>query len=429
MDNTLLVTAIFTNFIFTIVLWKFFEYQFDLKDKKNYMFFFIFIVYFVLRLLVEFNFEGIYRYIGNGIITLALAVFYKPIKKSFILIMIFITVSILSDRFVLSYLSIGFGNEFFGAYGLRYLIGEKLLIMTISVSCMGFISNTLKNIDIVEIPFIQLFIILLFTSGNVYLFEYIRLSNASIFGLKVESLIALLIQGFLSVMIFYVYIRLFEFQKLKEMNKSLNIKIEAYHHQNALIVESENRVRETKHNLKNTLINVRNALQNNNLKLTEELLDKQIGSINQDAVLSRSGNVLIDGMINLKGNIALYKGINIKVDTQIATISTEMENDVGIIIGIALDNAIEASEKVIKDAYIDISVIAKNGIVQIVLENSYKDEIKRNKNGAIISSKNNDNHGFGLISIRRLCNKHSGSMDVTTDDNIFTLNLLLYDHE
>ena len=82
-----------------------------------------------------------------------------------------------------------------------------------------------------------------------------------------------------------------------------------------------------------------------------------------------------------------------------------LDEDLCVVLGNMLDNAIEASEKV-TDRWINVSIgLRKNGLV-IVVENSFDGIIKKNIHGNIISIKENkEHHGYGLKSIRKTVEK------------------------
>ena len=97
----------------------------------------------------------------------------------------------------------------------------------------------------------------------------------------------------------------------------------------------------------------------------------------------------------------------------------EKYEDLCVVLGNMLDNAIEASEKV-TDRWINVSIgLRKNGLV-IVVENSFDGIIKKNIHGNIISIKENkEHHGYGLKSIRKTVEKYDGELVVEIRGNIF----------
>ena len=101
--------------------------------------------------------------------------------------------------------------------------------------------------------------------------------------------------------------------------------------------------------------------------------------------------------------------------------------DLYTLFGNALDNAIEASEQV-PDAdarNISVTVQKRLGAVFIQVENYFAHDLRKDKERIISTKKDARNHGFGLESIRQIAMRYGGSMDISTEDNLFTLSILL----
>ena len=101
--------------------------------------------------------------------------------------------------------------------------------------------------------------------------------------------------------------------------------------------------------------------------------------------------------------------------------------DLYTLFGNALDNAIEASEQVPDADARNISVTAQKrlGAVFIQVENYFAHDLRKDKERIISTKKDARNHGFGLESIRQIAMRYGGSMDISTEDNLFTLSILL----
>lgn len=101
--------------------------------------------------------------------------------------------------------------------------------------------------------------------------------------------------------------------------------------------------------------------------------------------------------------------------------------DLYTLFGNALDNAIEASEQVPDPEARNISVtVRKNyGGIFILIENYFAHDLRK-KNDRILSTKKDArNHGFGLESIRRIAARYGGSVDISAEENVFSLSILL----
>ena len=101
------------------------------------------------------------------------------------------------------------------------------------------------------------------------------------------------------------------------------------------------------------------------------------------------------------------------------------EIDLAIILGNALDNAIEAADKITEQDERKVSLTIKlhNNQIIIVVKNKVTtdvntDDLKTNK-------KDVDYHGFGILSIKNLAKKYEGNVMFSCEDNTFQIYIVL----
>ena len=106
-------------------------------------------------------------------------------------------------------------------------------------------------------------------------------------------------------------------------------------------------------------------------------------------------------------------------------ISFMEEEDIYSLFGNIIDNAIDAVKELEEDKRIIILKIKAIGnLVSISSKNSFSGEIKM-VNGLPKTSKGDSAyHGFGLQSVKMICAKYDGSMEIDAENNIFRINLL-----
>ena len=63
------------------------------------------------------------------------------------------------------------------------------------------------------------------------------------------------------------------------------------------------------------------------------------------------------------------------------------------------------------------------------LKSDFDGEIKRNKNHEIISTKSEKNHGLGLPRIKSIIENSGGVLQITSENNIFSVHIMLPDKE
>lgn len=101
--------------------------------------------------------------------------------------------------------------------------------------------------------------------------------------------------------------------------------------------------------------------------------------------------------------------------------------DLCVIVGNALDNAIEAVEKLPPDKReIHVKISRSGGMVLLCFHNYYTGALKQSAGGFYQTSKpDSKNHGYGLKGISRLIDKYDGSLAIETAGSEFTLNILI----
>lgn len=100
--------------------------------------------------------------------------------------------------------------------------------------------------------------------------------------------------------------------------------------------------------------------------------------------------------------------------------------DMYTLFGNALDNAIEASMSLPEEVRnVSVTVRRQMGSVFIQVENYFSRPL-RMEGGKLLSTKKDAvNHGYGLESIRQVAARYGGTVDISTQEDIFTLSILL----
>lgn len=102
-------------------------------------------------------------------------------------------------------------------------------------------------------------------------------------------------------------------------------------------------------------------------------------------------------------------------------------SDIYSLFGNAIDNAIEAVEKIEEDdkRCISVSIKESKGMVISHFENNYSGKLDFLDGLPLTTKRDKQYHGFGMKSIKMLVEKYSGYISITSDDNVFSLNILI----
>lgn len=200
-----------------------------------------------------------------------------------------------------------------------------------------------------------------------------------------------------------------------------------YINQYLMTKEAQEEAYKFQHDIKNILLGMRAAIQSGEgANLCE--VDKLLGQINGAAGVSNSGNIIIDSIINYKRQVADRHKILFHLDINIPPQLNLDTTALSVILGNALDNAIEAcSDKRNPARYIKIHMHYLNESLFIRIQNPYVNEIHTNRYGEICSTKSNTTtHGIGLKSIQKIVEDSQGIMEIEYSNNLFQIEVVLF---
>ena len=140
----------------------------------------------------------------------------------------------------------------------------------------------------------------------------------------------------------------------------------------------------------------------------------------------KTGSNVLDALLFKKYSLAGEEGIKIYTEFLSDFSSCRFSDyDLCGIFSNILDNAFEACSKLEDDKkFVTLSVKEQMNMVCIICENPYS-EIKKTSEGFITLKPDRSTHGLGLKRILRIAEKYGGSVETETEDNIFTVSVLM----
>lgn len=140
----------------------------------------------------------------------------------------------------------------------------------------------------------------------------------------------------------------------------------------------------------------------------------------------KTGNKMTDAILNSKISLAREKKVKVIAEVQIITALTTPEIDLCIILGNLFDNALEASLALPESArQIRIYMTMKqNNQLYLSFTNVTATKKQIKEQGRFKTTKGK-NHGFGLIRIDHIVERHSGYINRNSEDGAFSTEILL----
>lgn len=206
-----------------------------------------------------------------------------------------------------------------------------------------------------------------------------------------------------------------ENQNEKQQLQKLQVQYQMYKDKQ----KDEERVRAIYHDMKNHLLVLQ--AQSANQAGSQEMIRSIQEQLSAYESYYHTRNSFLDIILREKKKAADERNVDFHVDVDFSKGSFIQGLDISTIFGNALDNAIEACEKLPEeDRFITVRAGVKNQFLIIQIENAAKEV------AAETTSKPDDFlHGFGKKNIRRTVEKYGGQCQWAFEQGVYTLSVLI----
>lgn len=225
-----------------------------------------------------------------------------------------------------------------------------------------------------------------------------------------------------SILVIGIHLGLFEMSAIEQRLIIMEQMEQAKWEQQQLSRELIEQINIKSHDLKQQI----NILLSENPQKREKLLSDLMQTLEAYDSMVRTGNSYLDTLLTEKSLICLRHNIRCTyiVDGQSLAFMDPM--DIARLFGNALDNSIE-SVKLYEDSekrFINLNVSRQGHLLLVHVENYFDGKVSF-KNGLPETTKDNKNvHGFGTKSIQSVVEKYHGNMNIRTENQLFTLDIL-----
>ena len=206
----------------------------------------------------------------------------------------------------------------------------------------------------------------------------------------------------------------------KELNRQIDQQKGYYH----ALTEQVLAEREARHNFRHQVAAIKGFLDKNDMEglrgYCDDLELEEMGKV----TIPYTGNAAADGVLYHYGCIARAKNIEFSVCCYLKDIAIP-DTDFCTILGNALDNAVTAAGQYDGKRFIEVATEKKHDMLLITVDNSF-DGILFQENGKIYSKKRqNKQEGIGILSMKKLCEKHGGASRFEAVGNRFQASFIL----
>lgn len=418
------IIYLISNIFATYIVFKFMNIFFDRSETNKKRELILYILYFIIIGMTYITFDNrILNLVVNLILFFVLTLNYTATHKRRILTIIYIYAILMTAETVtvviFSVLKINAVSQGIDMELILALIVSKI-ISYIIVLVLGNLKMLKANTKISPIHWIAVFIIPISTLFSTAIFTLEKNQNDSI-----QVFISIAFLFLINIFVFYLYdilLKSYEKNRERQLLKQQN---NAYSQQLDIMTHSQQNLAITRHDMKSHLSAMWGLIEKGEKSSALDYMQNTLKALDNDEEYAKSGNVGIDSILNYKIRTAISKKIDVDLILQVPEKLNIQPYDLVAIIGNVFDNAIEAVSKLSKERKIKINISFSRNVLYINIINPFKGELIY-KGNELVSTNNTENHGYGLESVRRSLRKYNGNMNIDHENNIFNLNIILY---
>ena len=242
------------------------------------------------------------------------------------------------------------------------------------------------------------------------------------------KLSAILISGcmlMINISVFYLYNILIENYINLRDNDLYKQQTYAYQNQLEVIMESGNRVRALRHDMKNHILALQALVQRKEAEEMNRYLESMKDFMTNPEEYVKTGSDSVDSLLNYKIQKA-HEVLNV-VETKIS-IPQQLRLrsfDLNVLLGNLLDNAIDASMQT-EEKKLNITIKLDKGVLFLYICNSCQ-RIADGRSGFLETTKEDKtNHGIGLKNVRRIVEKYHGDLAFQYENNFMETDVMMY---
>jgi hypothetical protein len=231
--------------------------------------------------------------------------------------------------------------------------------------------------------------------------------------------ILLLISGMILVIMKYIY-QIGILEQEQRLQRQLEQERAS---QYAFSKENADMINRKYHDLKHQLLALEQASEGER----QEMLRQTRENVAFYDAHIETGNEALDTILTEKSMVCANRGIKISYNVSAENLDQIRLLDLYTLLGNALDNAIECVSALRDEDKRTISVTVSNrgSMIYLATENYYEGTLQMKNGYPVTNKKDKENHGFGVQSMEHIARTYGGSMRITTDNQIFRLQLLL----
>lgn len=225
-----------------------------------------------------------------------------------------------------------------------------------------------------------------------------------------------------------IYIQLAQGLQMKKSVHFYRKQLELFKQEKELEENAMKEIRQLRHDMKQRLIFLHSLLTNGEIQAAQQVLEEMTGeALERGRLESRTGNMVVDSLVNHAWKAAQKEGILFHSDIRPMPDLPIKDVDLSVLLGNALDNAIEASGRM-RNGKKEIWIFGgyEKGCLFFQVKNRYEGKLQMSWDKRIFTQKKEKGHGIGLYSMERIAQKYNGSVEVKQEEQgIFLVEMFI----
>ena len=315
------------------------------------------------------------------------------------------------------------------------LLDSILLNLLFLILFFAFAAMAARFLKYIKAQIPMHMIILLMTIPCISTIGFLLLLTDDIKNIRIISFSSLLIRTI--VILCILYANFVEFYLFKMVVNHLNtnaeieilrvqMQVQGRFYQN--LKEEQTETKKIRHDMKHQIMAIDILIQQRKYQEVEDVLGEILRKfdIQESSISIESGNPQLDAILSLKCTQARKAGVQVESKVMVASGLRLPFLDLCILLGNAMDNAIEACQKLTPEKrLIELEMGSSHQTIWINIVNPISEITEQEFKADVTDKQDKNDHGFGLKSISYIAEKYNGLSKVKIESHRFCLKVVL----
>jgi two-component system, LytTR family, sensor histidine kinase AgrC len=310
--------------------------------------------------------------------------------------------------------------------------GESLeMVLIISIIVDYLIILIVGNIYSIkkgeQISLLQWLVVIAIPLSTIVVIQLIYISDNIISDHIILTIISIALLLLSNLAAFYLFDFIVKSYRIQIKHTILNEQNIAYSEQYNRVKEIYEENSDFRHNVKNHMMAIANLIEKDEKDDAVNYI-KNLYEFNQtEYQVVKSENIELNGILNYKIYDAERKDIELVPRIDFAESIMIKANDLILIIGNLLDNAINATDKVAKKRIIEFNIKCEKNMIWITVKNPYADKLQFDEKGEFMTTRaDKERTARGIRLVKETIKKYNGLFEINYNNNIFEAKAFLY---